>query len=612
MWNFFEKLVKPFPDEAVIQPPSSFFKFIAFYTKGMWRYIILIAITSAFVAIGEALFFYYLGKFVDVLSQSSPDTFWQEHSDICWQFSALLLLGLPLMILVHNLLLNQTIRVNFPTQIRYRMHRYLLRQSMSFFASDFAGRLVQKLMQTSMGVRDTVLKFFNVIVHMLVYFVTMLGMLAGANIYLMLIMLLWLVIYVLIMCYFIPKLREQSKDNAEKRSIMVGGIVDSYSNIQTVKLFSRRNHEEGFAKEKMQNCVDSELTMMRLVTKFNLSVQYLNYLLIFGLVATSIFMWAHNIVLVGAIAVSLGLAIRVNNLSQWVMWEVGMLFENIGNIQNGMETMAKPLTVCDPETPVALPSEIKGQIDFKNVSFAYNQNNQVFSKLNLSIKPGEKIGIVGQSGGGKSTLVNLLLRFYDINDGSITIDGIDIRSFNQDDLRSIIAMVAQDISLLHRSIKENILYGNEHTSKDLESSMRDAAQKAMAIDFIEMLSDTKGNTGFDTLVGERGVRLSGGQRQRIALARVIMKNAPILILDEATSALDSEVETIVKDNLDRLMENKTVIAIAHRLSTIAAMDRLIVLKEGVIVEEGSHDELLSKNGVYATLWKKQTNGFLGV
>jgi ATP-binding cassette, subfamily B, multidrug efflux pump len=613
MWNFFESLVKPFPQEqAVKQPPKTFLKFIGFYTQGLWRYLFIISILSAAVAAGEALFFFYMGLFVDILSSSTPDNFWELHSSTFISFGVLILVVLPIFILVHHLFLNQTIRSNYPMQIRYRMHRYLLKQSVAFFANDYAGRLSQKVMQTSVGVRDCVIKFVNVIVHMLVYFATMLGMLAEVNIYLMLIMLVWLVAYILIMRHFIPMLRFQSSDNAEKRSSMVGRIVDSYANIQTVKLFSRDNHEEQYARTSMGECLHSEYKLMRIVTKFDIYVQLINYILIGLLVFASVLLWSHSLVQVGAIAVALGLAIRINNLSQWVMWEVGMLFDNIGNVQNGIETISQPISVVDPVNP-KMVAKVEGDIEFKSVSFAYNPTTPVFSNLNLHIKPGERIGIVGHSGGGKSTLVNLLLRFYDVQSGAILLDGIDIRAYEQEKLRSCIAMVTQDTSLLHRSVRENILYGNQ---KELDESLqndvlRDAAMQAKALDFIEVLSDARGNIGFDTQVGERGVRLSGGQRQRIALARVILKNAQILILDEATSALDSEVESVVKDNLDKIMANKTVIAIAHRLSTIAAMDRLIVLKDGQIAEQGTHDELLALHGIYASLWKKQTDGFIG-
>jgi ABC-type multidrug transport system fused ATPase/permease subunit len=614
MWKFFEGLINPFPKESTLsQPPKTFIKFILHYTKGIWRYLIIVSIASALVAIGEALFFYYMGQFVDILNSSTPENLWANHSQTFIFFAILVLFLLPVLSLVHHLVLNQTVRSNSAMQIRYRIHRYLLRQSVSFFANDYAGRVSQKVMQTSMALRDSVIKFTSVIVHMLVYFFTMIWMLADCNIYLVLVMLIWLVLYVLIMHHFIPQLRKQSSVSAEKRSSMVGRIVDSYANIQTVKLFSRNNHEDKYAKISMRESLKADYKLMRLVTKFDFYVQTINYIFIASLVATAVFLWTNGLVLVGAIALAFGLSIRINNLSQWVMWEVGLLFDNIGTVINGMETISQDILVKDSQKPVQI-DKIKGDIVFNNVVFGYNESANVFNGLNLNIKSGEKVGIVGHSGGGKSTLVNLLLRFYDVNSGSITLDGIDIREYKQDDLRKVIAMVTQDTSLLHRSVRENILYGATENLNDYDKEtllLKEAATQANALDFIELLSDSSGNIGFDTQVGERGVRLSGGQRQRIAIARVILKNAPILILDEATSALDSEVESAVKENLDNLMHNRTVIAIAHRLSTIAAMDRLIVLKDGKIVEEGTHDQLLELKGIYASLWQKQTDGFIG-
>ncbi len=610
MWKFFENLVSAFPDNECDEkrPPQTFFGFLYFYSRGMGKLLFLISCLSALVGVGEALFFWYIGHFVDVLAVSSPDTVFKEHQTSFVTFGVLALVVLPILQTVHHLVLNQAIRSNFPMQVRYRMHRRLLRQSLDFFSTEFSGRLSQKLMQTSMGIRDTVLKCIDVIVNMIVYFITMVGMLASADMSLMGVLLVWLIAYILIMYHFLPLLRRASKAAAEKRSDMVGRIVDSYTNIQTVKLFSRNSHEEHYALESMHGCLKAEYILMRLVTRFDLSVQYIDYLLIAMLTGLAIWLWSTGTILVGAIAVALTLAIRVNNMSQWVMWEVGLIFDNIGNVQNGMDTMSKPLSIKDPENPIELP-KITGEINFNNITFGYDPAKPIFQDFNLHIKKGERIGIVGHSGSGKSTLVNLLLRFYDVQKGSIEIDGHDIRSFRQDDLRASMAMVSQDISLLHRSVRANILYGTE-MSENTENAMRQAARKAEADSFIETLSDGLGHRGYDTEVGERGVRLSGGQRQRIAIARIIIKDSPILILDEATSALDSEIEAAVQENLEKMMADKTVIAIAHRLSTIAAMDRLIVLDHGMIAESGTHSELLAKNGIYAMLWNKQTGGFL--
>lgn len=613
MFNFFEKLISPFSEDPVEKPPRGFFRFVWFFARDIRWFLLVISVLAAVIGAGEAFLFYFIGLFVDILSETEPGSVFAEHRGVFILFGTMTLILLPACITLHALLLNQTVRVNFPMRMRYRMHRYLLRQSLSYFAEEFSGRVSQKLMQTALSLRDTVLKFANVIVHILVYFVTMMAVLAETDLYLMLIMLVWFAVYLFLMYYFIPRLSRLSNDNAEKRSLMVGGIVDSYANIQTVKLFSQYSREESYARGNMQACVDSEYGMMRMVTRFNVSVQIINYLLISALVLASVRLWSQGVVPVGAVAVSLGLAIRTANLSQWVMWEVGMLFENVGNVLNGIEALSRPIDINDPETPVK-SSNLNGDIRFKDVVFAYNPKVRVFNGLNLHIRKGERIGIVGPSGSGKSTLVNLLLRLYEVNSGSITIDGVDIRNMSQDELHQSVAMVTQDTSLLHRSVRDNISYGRSADTKgeELEVLVRAAADQARATDFIELLSDSQGNSGFDTQVGERGVRLSGGQRQRIAIARVILKNAPILILDEATSALDSEVEAAIKDNLEGLMENRTVIAIAHRLSTIASMDRLIVLSGGEIIEQGTHRELLEKKGVYARLWQKQTDGFLGL
>lgn len=617
-FDFFERLVVPFPkEEESVTPPRGFVKFVLFYTKGLWKYLFIVAIASSLVASGEALFFYYMGLIVDILTQTSDKELLFTENKNLWvfgSFALLVLVILPILSLINNVIVNQTIRSNSSMKIRYMMHRYMLRQSVGFFVNDFAGRLSQKVMQTAMAIRDCVTQFTKVIIHLAVYFVTMLWMLLDCHIYLVFVLLVWLVFYILIMKRFIPELRVLSSQTAEMRSSMVGRIVDSYGNIQTVKLFSRGNEEEEYAKSIMNMSLQADYRLMRALTKFQYLVQISNYLLIAILVGIAVILWSHSLLQVGAIALAFGLSIRINNLSQWVMWEIGLLFDNIGTVQNGMETIAKPIDIEDPKEPKQI-KQIEGNISFRDVYFNYDANTKVFEGLNLNIKKGERVGIVGHSGGGKSSLVKILLRFYDVNSGSISLDGIDIRDLRQDDLRSSIAMVTQDVSLLHRSIKENILYGSNFqnlTEEEKDKKVREAAAQAKALDFIENLQDAKGHKGFDTQVGERGVRLSGGQRQRIAIARVILKNAPILVLDEATSALDSDLESAIKDNLNTIMNGKTVIAIAHRLSTIAAMDRLIVLNDGKIVEEGTHQELLALNGIYASLWKKQTDGFLGI
>ena len=422
-------------------------------------------------------------------------------------------------------------------------------------------------------------------------------------------LLVWLALYICLQCYFIPRLKDVASRQADARSDMTGRIVDSYTNINTIKLFSHTSREADYAKDSMSRFLNPVYEQMRLVTWLSFSVQALNYLLVFSIGALSIWLWMAQAVSVGAIAIAVSLSLRLNGMSQWIMWEVSSLFENIGTVADGITTLAQPQQVLD--SPTATPLQVTGGgIHFDQVSFQYaSQGRQVLQQLDLNIKPGEKVGLVGRSGAGKSTLVNLLLRFYDLETGQIRIDGQNIRDVKQESLRAQIAMVTQDTSLLHRTVRENILYGKPDAS---EAELLAAVKAAEADQFISELSDPRGNQGLDAQVGERGVKLSGGQRQRIAIARVLLKNAPILILDEATSALDSEVEAAIQHSLNRLMAGKTVIAIAHRLSTIAAMDRLIVLDQGAIVEQGSHQELIAKGGIYAQLWAHQTGGFIGL
>jgi ATP-binding cassette subfamily B multidrug efflux pump len=420
-------------------------------------------------------------------------------------------------------------------------------------------------------------------------------------------MLLWLAAYVGIQLYFVPKLKTVSTEQADARSTMTGRIVDSYTNIQTVKLFSHTDRETEYAEQGMKGFLDTVHRQMRLVTGLNISVEIINYLLVFSIAGLAIWLWTISAVTIGAIAVAVSLALRINGMSKWIMWEIGGLFENIGTVIDGMRTLSKPVDITDKKDAPILAVN-NGAIHFDDVNFHYGEKSGVIEKLNLNIKSGEKVGLVGRSGAGKSTMVNLLMRFHDVESGSISIDGQNIAHVTQDSLRAQIGMVTQDTSLLHRSIRENIMYGNPNAT---EEQLLAATKQAHAHEFIGSLSDPYGNTGYDAQVGERGVKLSGGQRQRIAISRVLLKNAPILLLDEATSALDSEVEAAIQESLYELMQGKTVIAIAHRLSTIAAMDRLIVLDKGEIAEQGSHQELIAQKGIYAQLWAHQTGGFIG-
>ncbi|WP_434763566.1 ABC transporter ATP-binding protein [Vibrio fortis] len=607
MFKKFEGFTEAFPKDEPIQPPSGILAFCRHYTRGFEKPLLLLGLMSMTIAIIEVALFGYMGQLVDWLSTSNKETFLADNQSTLIGLGILLLVVMPIMIAVYSLLLHQTLLGNYPMSIRWLAHRYLLKQSLSFYQDDFAGRVATKVMQTSLAVRETVTKMVDVFVYVTVYFTAMLFMLAESDWRLMAPMLIWLFVYIGIQLHFVPKLKDVSSEQADARSLMTGRIVDSYTNIATVKLFSHSKRETEYAEEGMEGFLDTVYRQMRLVTGFNVWVEFANYLLVFSIAGISIYLWLDDAITVGAIAIAVSLALRINGMSKWIMWEIGGLFENLGTVIDGMKTLSKPIAIQDK--PNAEPLKVpQGGILFDNVSFNYGENKGVINNLNLNIKPGEKVGLVGRSGAGKSTLVNLLLRFHDVEKGRILIDGQEIAEVTQDSLRSNIGMVTQDTSLLHRSIKDNILYGRpDATDEELYA----ATKQAHAHEFIETLTDPFGNLGYDAQVGERGVKLSGGQRQRIAISRVLLKNAPLLVLDEATSALDSEVEAAIQESLIELMEGKTVIAIAHRLSTIAAMDRLIVLDQGNIVEEGTHQELISQDGIYAQLWNHQTGGFIG-
>ncbi|WP_283710656.1 ABC transporter ATP-binding protein [Pseudoalteromonas prydzensis] len=614
MYRLFERMTKPFPQQQPTQPPATLFAFCRHYTKGMEVSLFFMSLSAALLAILEVSLFSYMGQLVDWLSAYTPETLFVEQKSELIKMALVLLVVLPTVVFFHSAILHQALLGNYPMSIRWLAHRYLLRQSVSFYQNEFAGRIATKVMQTSLAVRETVMKLLDVLMYIVVYFGAMVFLVAEADWRLMIPLLVWLALYILIQMYYVPKLKKVASSQADARSEMTGRIVDSYTNISTIKLFSYTQREEQYAKDSMDVFLQPVYKQMRLVTSLNFAIQTLNYFLVFSVAALSLYLWTLSAISAGAIAIAVSLALRLNGMAQWIMWEISGLFENIGTVADGMKTLSNPIEVDDQPNADTLQVSA-GAIEFKQVHFNYGkaanetQRGAVINSLNLNIKAGEKIGLVGRSGAGKSTLVNLLLRFYDVDSGSINIDGQDISKVSQESLRKYIAMVTQDTSLLHRSVKENILYGRPDAS---DEEMLCAARQAKALEFIADLEDSKGNKGFAAQVGERGVKLSGGQRQRIAIARVLLKNAPILILDEATSALDSEVEAAIQASLDDLMTGKTVIAIAHRLSTIAQMDRLIVLDDGGIVEQGSHDELLAKNGIYAALWAHQTGGFIGV
>ena len=520
----------------------------------------------------------------------------------------MLVVGLPVAGLLSSLIIHQTLLGNLPMSARWRMHRQLLGQSMSFFADEFAGRISTKMMQTALAVREAVMKLLDILVYVLVYFLSMIVLIASADIRLIVPLLFWLGVYVALSLYFIPRLRDISERQADARSGMTGRIVDSYTNIATVKLFAHAGGEEAYARDGMNRFLGTVHPQMRLVTLFNGLVNLNNCLMIFAVAGISIYLWTNAAITVGAIAAAIALCLRINGMSEWIMWEVSALFENIGIIHDGMTMLNLPIDVTDKADakPLAVNS---GAIDFDAIRFHYGKGEGVIENLSLSIDPGEKIGLVGRSGAGKTTLTNLLLRFYELESGRIEIDGTNIADVAQESLRSAIGVVTQDTSLLHRSIRENVAYGRPSAS---DAEIEEAIARANADEFIASLEDQKGNRGLDAHVGERGVKLSGGQRQRIAIARIFLKDAPVLILDEATSALDSEVEAAIQESLFDLMRGKTVIAIAHRLSTIAQMDRLVVLDNGEIVQDGSHNQLVAQPGIYADLWARQSGGFIGL
>ncbi|AAW87579.1 ABC transporter ATP-binding protein [Aliivibrio fischeri] len=606
MFKFFERLTTAFPEQEPNQPPKGLYAFCRHYTKGFEVPLIGMSLLSAVIAMIEVSLFGFMGQLVDWLSTHDRETFLAQEGQTLLLLGFLIVVIVPILLFIHSLLTHQTLLGNYPMAIRWQAHRYLLKQSVSFYSDDFAGRIATKVMQTALAVRETVMKLLDVLVYVSVYFTSMVVMVGQADWRLMLPMLVWFAAYVAIQFHFVPKLKAISEQQADARSTMTGRVVDSYTNINTVKLFSHSKRETQYAEEGMEEFLGTVHKQMRLATGINISVEIINYLLVFSIAAVSITLWLDNVLSVGAIAIAISLALRVNGMSHWIMWEISSLFENLGTVTDGINTLSKPIEITDKENASEL-NVSKGTIKFDSVNFNYGENKSVINDLNLEIKPGEKIGLVGRSGAGKSTLVNLLLRFHDVESGSISIDGQDIRDVTQDSLRSQIGMVSQDTSLLHRSIRDNIKYGRpDATDEDLFA----ATKQAQAHEFIETLTDSFGSKGYDAQVGERGVKLSGGQRQRIAISRVLLKDAPLLILDEATSALDSEVEAAIQDSLDELMEGKTVIAIAHRLSTIAAMDRLLVMDKGQVVEQGTHKELVALGGIYAQLWNHQTGGFI--
>ena len=608
MLAFFERLLDPFPAPLPDVPPRGLFAFIWHYARPIRLHLFIAAVTAALFGAVEAALFGFLGKLVDFIAETDRASFWADHRWWLIGVGFLILVLLPLLSFLHDAVTNQSIMGNFPMRIRWLAHRYLLRQSMRFFQDDFAGRVATKVMQTALAVRDVLTSATEVFVFIFVYFLAALLLFAQQDWLIMAPLAVWLAGYGAAMTYFIPRLQVISKAQADARSLLTGRIVDSYTNIQTVKLFAHGAFEEAYARDSMAPFLANVHQQFRLVTWLNLTLEVLNSLLLIGVAWAGIWLWTEGSGTAGALALAVGLVLRLKGMSHWVMWELARVFENIGTVQDGLETIARDHDLVDMTD--ASPLETSGGgIAFEQVRFHYGREAGVLENLSLNIAAGEKVGLVGPSGAGKSTVINLLLRFYDTEAGRVLIDSQDIAEVTQESLRAAIGLVTQDTSLLHRSVRDNIRYGRPEAT---EEEIGRAVKAAKAEGFIPDLADRQGRSGLDAHVGERGVKLSGGQRQRIAIARVILKDAPILVLDEATSALDSEVEAAIQESLSALMAGKTVIAIAHRLSTIAAMDRLIVMDEGRIVEEGSHAELLASKGLYARLWARQSGGFLEV
>jgi ATP-binding cassette subfamily B multidrug efflux pump len=609
LFRRFEALVQPYPEALPPPPPPKFFAFLWECTRGLRPWLLLLTLLTAGIGAFEALLFSMLAHVVDILAQVPPAELWQRHGSTMLLLGGLLV-GSIALAAAQALIKYQAVFSNFPMRQRWNFHRLMLEQSMSFYQDEFAGRIATKVMQTALAVRDTWLIFADILVYVVIYFVTMVAVVGGMDAWLVLPFLGWLVLYVGALWYFVPRLGKVAQAQADARSLMTGRVTDAYTNIATVKLFSHSHREAHFARGAMQEFMVTAYGQMRLVTAFEIVNQALSVALIASTTGATLWLWTQGTVGVGAVAAATAMALRLNGISHWVMWEMASLFEHIGTVQDGMATLSRARSVVD--APGAKPLEVsRGEVRFEHVRFGYSGKKTVIDDLSLVIRPGEKIGLVGRSGAGKSTVVNLLLRLYDLDGGRILIDGQDIAKVTQDSLRRAVGMVTQDTSLLHRSVRDNILYGRPEAGAGGDAEMLRAAERAEAHDFIVGLSDAKGRKAYDAHVGERGVKLSGGQRQRIAIARVMLKDAPILLLDEATSALDSEVEAAIQTSLYKLMEGKTVVAIAHRLSTIAAMDRLVVMDQGRVVEMGDHRSLLEAGGIYARLWAHQSGGFLG-
>jgi ATP-binding cassette subfamily B multidrug efflux pump len=607
MFRRFEQMVDPFRAAPIEQPPERVLAFYWHFVRQIWLLFAGILVTGLLGTLCEVALFAFVGDIVDMVKEAdNPAAFFSRHGGTLLWMALVAVVLRPALFALHILFVSQAVAPNFTSLIRWQTHRYVLRQSLGFFQNDFAGRVATKVIQTGGALRESVVQATDAIWFATIYTISALVLFFESDPLLMLPLLIWLMLYALVLRHFVPRIKERAAIMSEARSMLTGRIVDSYTNIQTVKLFAHTEREDDYARAGLAENTARFHEQLRLISTMNMLLWTLNGAMMAGTVGVALWLWSGGLVTIGAIALAAGLVVRINNMSGWIMWVVTSLFENIGTVQDGIATIAQPRRVTD--LPGAPPLRVtRGEIRFGRIRFHYGKGAGVIEDLSLAIQPGEKVGLVGRSGAGKSTLVNLLLRFHDLEGGRILIDGQDIAAVTQDSLRAQIGMVTQDTSLLHRSVRDNILYGRPDAPP---AALAAVAARARADEFIPTLRDLRDRTGYDAHVGERGVKLSGGQRQRVAIARVLLKDAPILILDEATSALDSEVEAAIQEQLYNLMAGKTVIAIAHRLSTIAAMDRLVIMDAGRIVEDGSHEALLRRGGLYAQLWRRQSGGFV--